>query len=246
MEPVNPALSVVLPVHNEENHLEEAVSRIIVALDEPEVILVDDGSLDHSFTLMKSLADRYLGVRVLRLDGNYGQQNATLAGLLYARGGWVCTMDADLQHPPEALPVLLAAAAEGADVVYGVSAGLSRKPLRRLGSGLRDLVFRAILKKPAGLRLSSFRVIRGEVIHKLRIPKFAFVYVSAELLTVTRRIVSVPVYMNPSPHKTGGYSFGALARLLVNVVIHYGALPGLKKHRLPGPPYRISEVYPCA
>lgn len=236
----------MVPVHNEAPRLEELYRRIAAAAGKGrEVILVDDGSTDGSFEVMKHLAETRRDVTALRLDRNYGQQQATLAGLLEARGEWVITLDADLQHPPEALPALMAAAADGADLVYGVPAGVFRHPFRRLGSALRDLVFLLLLDKPAGVRLTSFRLIRGDVVRRLEQPGTSFVYVSAELLKHTRHLASVPVVMDPSPHKERGYGPGSLTRLLGNVVVTYGNLPGLRRHVKPGPPYRIEEVYRC-
>jgi undecaprenyl-phosphate 4-deoxy-4-formamido-L-arabinose transferase len=246
MEPIKPVFSFVIPVYNEAPRIELLYDRIAAVVAEGrEVIMVDDGSSDGSFDVMKHLAETRGQLVALRLESNYGQQQATLAGLLESRGEWVCTLDADLQHPPEALPVLLAASADGADLVYGVPAGVFRHPFRQIGSALRDLVFLILLKKPVGVRLTSFRLIRGEVVRRLKKPETTFVYVSAELLQVAERITTVPVRMDPSPHKGRGYRLGSLARLLTNVVITYGNLPGLKHRIKPGQPYRIAEVSRC-
>ncbi len=119
-----PRLSVVLPAHNEEESLEELVDQLRSALDrlpgEWEAILVDDGSTDGSWERMSEAASRYSTIRALRLSRNFGHQAALSAGLSVASGDGVVTMDADLQHPPEAISDLLAKADQGYDVVYAI------------------------------------------------------------------------------------------------------------------------------
>ena len=247
MEHLTPFLSVVVPVFNEEAFLEELVERLQRSVDCPfEVLFIDDGSSDESYARMKTLCDTRSGVRALKLRRNYGQQNATLAGLLLAGGEWICTMDADLQHPPEAVDTLLSAAGDSLDVVYGVPGNPLRGPLRNTGSRLRDGIFRVLLGKPGGLRLTSFRVIRASAVRNLKAPDSAFVYVSAELLKLTSRLTSVPVPMAASPHKKTGYSIRSLVRLLLNILVTYGNLPVLRRWKRPGPPFVIEEEYPCA
>ena len=116
-------VSVVIPVYNSEQSLEPLFARIQSVLEgeglEFEVILVDDGSADQSWQVIRSLAansTKVLGLRMLR---NYGQHNALLCGIRQARHAVVVTMDDDLQNPPEEIPGLLARMEEGFDVVYG-------------------------------------------------------------------------------------------------------------------------------
>jgi glycosyltransferase involved in cell wall biosynthesis len=134
-------LSVVLPVRDEAPVLPELIPRLTRALDELddswEMILVDDGSKDSSWALLEAAADRDERVRAIRFTRNFGHQIALSAGLRLASGDAVITMDSDLQHPPELIPVLLAKASEGYDVVYAVrstsdSAGWFKRTSARL------------------------------------------------------------------------------------------------------------------
>jgi dolichol-phosphate mannosyltransferase len=112
-------LSVVVPIHNEEDTLPELHRRLTAALaplGECEVVLVDDGSTDRSWELMRGLAN----VRLVRLSRNFGHQAAITAGLDAARGDAVVVMDGDLQDPPELIGDLVARWREGYDVVYAV------------------------------------------------------------------------------------------------------------------------------
>src|SRR5678816_854468 len=87
--------------------------------DSYEVILVNDGSRDKSWSIIRSLAPQYPFVRGINMMRNYGQHNALLCGIRQAKGEMIVTMDDDLQHPPEEIHKLLSKLDEGYDVVYG-------------------------------------------------------------------------------------------------------------------------------
>src|SRR6218665_1444303 len=123
-------LSVVAPCYNEEAVLTEFYARMskacrAVAGENHEIILVDDGSSDATWSVIEKLADqdsRVVGVQLFR---NHGHQLAVTAGLSIASGQRVLLIDADLQDPPELLSQMMAAMDGGADVVYGKRASRS-------------------------------------------------------------------------------------------------------------------------
>ncbi|MEO3938493.1 glycosyltransferase family 2 protein [Dermatophilaceae bacterium Soc4.6] len=122
---MNPELSVVIPMYNEEDVLPLLVDRLRPTLEATgatyEVIAVDDGSTDLTAALLQRLHREWDAVRVVRLRANAGHQAAISAGLVSARGDYVVTIDADLQDPPEVIGEMLDKARdEGLDVVYGV------------------------------------------------------------------------------------------------------------------------------
>src|SRR5262245_24842238 len=126
-------LSVVVPVFNEQACLPELyarLSRLRLAL---EMIFVDDASSDGSVMLLRKLAASDARVRILGFFKNGGSQRTLLCGMRAARGDVVCTMDADLQHPPELIPCMLDAWRQGFEVVEMV-----RRPQR--AHGLRERV----------------------------------------------------------------------------------------------------------
>jgi glycosyltransferase involved in cell wall biosynthesis len=117
-----PVYSIVAPVYNEEEtlpHFYERVVAVMEQLGEPfELVLVNDGSTDNSYHLMRTLHARDPRVRVIDFSRNFGHQIAISAGLDRARGRAVIIIDSDLQDPPEVIPELIARWKAGAEVVY--------------------------------------------------------------------------------------------------------------------------------
>lgn len=116
-------LSVAVPVYNEEENVEPLIREIKGVL-EPlgksyEIVVVDDGSQDHTFAELSKLHRNHPALKVVRLKRNFGQTAALAAGLAYARGEIVILMDGDGQNDPADIPALLAKLAEGNDLVAG-------------------------------------------------------------------------------------------------------------------------------
>lgn len=117
-----PYISVVIPVHNEQENLEELYNRLTKTLDQLgkpfEIIITNDGSTDRSAEMLTELhLRRPTQIRVIQFNGNFGQHMAIMAGFEKVRGRIIITMDADLQNPPEEIPKLVAAMEAGHDVV---------------------------------------------------------------------------------------------------------------------------------
>jgi len=117
-------LSIVVPVYNEEDNIEhfyEAVCRVMAGLQyDWELIFVDDGSMDSSWSILERLESKDPHVQPISLSRNMGHQLALTCGMDYAEGDVVITMDGDMQHPPEMIPTLLQAWEQGFEVVQTV------------------------------------------------------------------------------------------------------------------------------
>lgn len=164
-------LSVILPVRDEAENIPVIAARIAAAigyLADHELIFVDDGSADGSLDAMKALAARDQRVRYLSFSRNFGHQNALRAGLDRARGDAILMMDADLQHPPEMIPDMLARLAQGFDIVQAVRQATPEGFGKRAGSALFYRILGALgdLRVPAGA--SDFRLLSGRAAALLR------------------------------------------------------------------------------
>ncbi len=162
---------MVIPALDEEANIEPLAQRLLRTLadltDRFEIIFVSDGSRDRTCECVRTVGVRDARVKLLHLSRTFGHQNAILAGLDHAEGRVVVTMDADLQHPPEALPAMVRAWEAGADVVHGVrrsvgTPGVWRRCCRRLGYAvLRRLCDVDIIPHSADFRLYDRRAVRA-------------------------------------------------------------------------------------
>ena len=119
---MNPRVTLIIPVYNEQATLPKLFDRLYPVMDELrvtyEILFIDDGSRDESVPLLREQYERRPdATRVVVLASNAGQHMAILAGFELARGSYVITLDADLQNPPEEIPHILAMMEEGADYV---------------------------------------------------------------------------------------------------------------------------------
>ena len=153
-------ISVVVPVFNAASTLLELVARLDAVLRRVsawhEIILVNDGSQDESWSLICGLTQRYPEIVGLDLGRNHGQQNALLAGIYEASGALIVTIDDDLDYRPEDIPLLLDALDRGHDVVYGRHFVAAGGPARRIATKVARVLARQV--SPWKMGSSAFRV----------------------------------------------------------------------------------------
>lgn len=140
-------ISVVVPVYHNAESLPSLMHRLAsmaqtVPDDTFEFVFVDDGSGDHSFQVLQSLAQQDSRVRVIRLSRNFGSNAAILAGLTYAVGICTTVIAADLQDPPELIPQLIAIWKEGNDVVLAARRTRNDPFVRKLFAAVFNRLFR--------------------------------------------------------------------------------------------------------
>jgi glycosyltransferase involved in cell wall biosynthesis len=118
-----PKYSIVVPLHNEQENVTDLYDRLKAVMEVSgesfEIVLVDDGSRDRTFDLLREIAAIDSRVVVVRLRRNFGQTSALAAGFDHSRGDYIIAMDGDLQHDPADIPIFLEKVAEGYDIVSG-------------------------------------------------------------------------------------------------------------------------------
>jgi glycosyltransferase involved in cell wall biosynthesis len=121
---VHPDISVVIPAHNESECIKETITQVIETLsvfkETWEIIVVDDGSHDQTYEQICALSEAEPRIKGIALSRNFGKEAALLAGLEYATGKAVITLDADLQHPPGLIPEMIDKWRSGAQLVHAV------------------------------------------------------------------------------------------------------------------------------
>ena len=204
-------VSVVVPLFNEEESLEELYERVVKVLTDAgysfEVIFVDDGSKDNSFEVLKSLRNRDKRVKIISFMRNYGKSAALAEGFRVARGDYVITMDADLQDNPEEIPSLISKLNEGFDLVSGWKKN-RKDPISKT---LPSKIFNLVTSLVTGIKLHDFncglKAYRKEVVKRLSIygelHRFIPVLAEWEGFRVTEKEVT------HSERKFGKSKFGA-------------------------------------
>jgi glycosyltransferase involved in cell wall biosynthesis len=222
-------LSVVIPVYRSQATLRELHRRIIAALQPLaisfEVVLVEDCGGDDSWQVIEALAGEDARVRGIRLARNYGQHNALLCGIRAARGAVVVTIDDDLQNPPEEIPKLLAALAQGYDVVYGTPETETHSFLRNLASRITKLALQKSMGADSASKVSAFRVFRTRVRDAFDAYRSPTVNIDVLLTWGTTRFGAVRVRQDERSVGDSGYSFGKLVNHAVNMLTGFTILP---------------------
>jgi glycosyltransferase involved in cell wall biosynthesis len=210
-------ISVVVPCHNEAGSLRALTAAICAAL-EPlalryEIVLVDDGSSDGSWELMRQLAAETPPIRALRFAFNCGQSTALWAGMKAARGGVIVTLDADMQNPPGEIPKLLAALRH-ADCVCA-----SRVEARAQGDSwvriASSRIANWVRNKVSGETISDagccFRAFRRECIADIRFFNGAHRFLPTLIKMDGFTVTEVPV--DHRPRSAGQTHYGVWNRL---------------------------------
>lgn len=216
-------LSVVVPVLNEEESLPQLYERLTEVLSPSgyayEIIVVDDGSTDRSFSILSKLQSQDEHLRVVRFRRNYGQTAAFSAGFDRARGDVVVTIDADLQNDPADIPALMAKLAEGYDVVSGWRVNRQDRFLdRRLPSILAN----RLIGWATGVRIHdygcSLKAYRREVLADVRLYGQLHRFIPALAHAAGGRVTEMPVSHHPRRYGKAKYGLSRTLKVLLDIL----------------------------
>ena len=221
--------SIIIPLYNEEKTIPELFTRLAAVTDgmsDPwELILVDDGSTDGSFTAMCALHRNDPRIKVVRLSRNFGHQIAISAALDLAQGDAVILMDGDLQDPPELLPQLLKLWKDGYHVVYTVKTSRKENWLKRLAfkSFYRVLSAMSSIKIP--MDAGNFSLMDRRVVEVLRTMPERNRYISG--LRAWAGFQQTAVYYDRGPRFAGKpqMSLGRLFHLALDGIFSFSNAP---------------------
>lgn len=223
--------SFVIPCYCSSHTIREVVESTIQEMEridrKPyEFILVDDHSPDEGATLqeLKALANEYSCVKAIELAKNSGQHNASIAGMNYAKGDYIISMDDDLQTRPSQLPKLFEEIEKGYDVVYGYYPEKKHSRFRNFGSWVHFESIRILIGKPKGMKTSSFFVMRKFVRDYIIQYKEPYTHLQGLVLRTTRNISCIPVEHFDRAYGQSGYTFKKLIKLWSNIV-GYSVVP---------------------
>lgn len=228
MDTPRPGTSVVVPVFNSEPTLQELVERIRTAVrpyGDYEIILVDDRSRDGSWKQIQNIGSSVSEVRGVSLLRNFGQHNATLAGIRAAQYSTIVTIDDDLQNPPEEIPKLIDRLAEGYMVAYGTPIQETHGLWRNLASVITKIALQGAMGAETARMVSSFRAFRASVSRAFESYDGPFVSIDVLLTWGTTSFSAVEVDHHSRREGTSNYTFRSLLVHALNMATGFSTLP---------------------
>jgi dolichol-phosphate mannosyltransferase len=223
-------ISVVIPVFNEAEHIETSIKTIINVFAENglpyQLILVDDGSSDKTWGILKKVEAEDRNVLIIRLSRNFGKESAICAGLDYAAGDATIIMDSDLQHPPTIISDMVNLwLNQGYEVVEAVKASRGKEPLKnKLGA----YVFYGLLEKCTGYNLknaSDYKLLDAKVITSWKNLNEKNTFFRG--MTCWLGFNRATIYFDVPPRKSGKtkWSTAKLIKLAINAIASFSSAP---------------------
>jgi glycosyltransferase involved in cell wall biosynthesis len=216
-------LSIVVPIYNEEENILPLYEKVTAAMAATglhfELILVDDGSIDGSFPLLRGLAEKDRRVKVIRFRRNFGQTAAMAAGFDAAAGAVVIPMDGDLQNDPEDIPLLVEKIGEGYDVVSGwrkdrQDAFINRK--------LPSLLANSLISRLTGVHLHDYgctlKAYRREVLEGINLYGEMHRFVPALASQVGAKVTELAVRHHPRIFGKSKYGISRTVRVVLDLM----------------------------
>jgi glycosyltransferase involved in cell wall biosynthesis len=222
-------ISAVVPVYRSGSGLRELHRRLSEALGalspDYEIILVEDGGGDESWSVIESLAEADPHVRGVALSRNYGQHNALLCGIRMAGYDVIVTLDDDLQDPPEEIAKLLGLLGEGTDVVYGTPDVEQHGFLRDQASRITKLALQTAMGAETARHVSAFRAFRTRLREAFATYRGPYVSIDVLLTWGTTRFAHVPVRHEPRVIGKSNYTVRKLLTHAFNMMTGFSTLP---------------------
>ncbi len=225
-----PYLSIVIPVYNEAENLQNLYTRILTTLDNfgktYEVILVNDGSQDASESILNELyAKRPDNIRVVNFNGNFGQHMAIMAGFERARGEVIVTLDADLQNPPEEIPKLIAAIEAGHDYVGSIRKNRKDSRFRRHASRMNNYIRARITGIVMSDQGCMLRAYKRHVVDAVVESRESSVYIPALAYSYAGNPTEVDVAHDNREAGESKYNIYKLLRLNFDLMTGFSLVP---------------------
>ncbi|MFO7679851.1 MAG: glycosyltransferase family 2 protein [Chloroflexota bacterium] len=216
-------LSIVVPVYNEVENVRPLMAEISAALADQnwdyEVLFVDDGSQDGSFTVLQEMAEADPRIVVVRFRRNHGQTAGFAAGFDYAEGARILTIDADRQNDPADIPKLMAKMDEGYDVVNGWRQNRQDALLmRKVPSYIANRLIARLSDVPLKDRGCSLRLFKAEVIEELNLYGELHRFIPEMVNFAGFKMVEAPVNHRPRVAGQTKYGISRTFRVIVDLM----------------------------
>lgn len=226
---MKPEISIVIPAYNEEESLHALMDELYPVMSGMgrtfEIIFINDGSRDSTLGILYDFYKKYPEVRVIDLNGNFGQHMAIMAGFEHARGDKIITLDADLQNPPAEIPKLVAEMDAGHDVVGTYRVGRQDPIFRKVASKIVN----KITNKIARLNISDYGcMLRGydrRIIDIINVSKESTTFIPALGQKFAANPIEIPVAHREREMGESKYGLFQLIRLNFDLMTSFSIIP---------------------
>lgn len=223
-------LSFVIPCYRSEHTLEAVCAELTEKMKERpeyyyEIILVNDCSPDHVFSVMEQLTAVDSHIKAVELAKNMGKHSALMAGFAISTGDYVICLDDDGQCPVDQLWALLAPLHQGADVSMAQYGKKKQSWFKNFGSGMNAWMMTAMLGKPRELQFANFAAMKRFVIDEILRYNHPYTYLNGLILRTTKNIVNVPMEERARTQGTSGYTFSKSLKLWINGYTAFSIAP---------------------
>lgn len=222
-------VSIVIPVYNEEEALPHLIGRLLPVMDglgRPwEILFINDGSRDGTFALLLAESERNEHIRLIDLNGNFGQHMAIMAGFSVAKEDYVVTIDADMQTPPEEIPRLVSKMDEGHDVVGTYRENRHDPPFRKITSKAVNKLTNRI----SGMKLKDYGcMLRGyskDIVKIILDCGETNTFLPALAQRFATNPTEIPVKHNAREYGRSKYGIFRLVRLNFDLMTSFSLIP---------------------
>ncbi len=222
-------ISAIMPIYNEADNIDELCQRLTNTLGTNqytyEIIFVDDGSTDNSLNILKKNQAANKKIRIIKLQRNYGQHIALVAGIELMKGNVILTMDADLQNNPEDIPIFIKKIEEGYDYVSGWRIKRNDSIFRKIPS----FILNKIICKVTGVKLHDYNcgmnAVRKSIIGDMKTHGEMRKFFPALMATLARSVCEVKVAHNARVKGKSKYDFFKLVSLVADFITSFTVKP---------------------
>jgi glycosyltransferase involved in cell wall biosynthesis len=221
-------LSIVIPVFNEEDNItliHKRLAELLNGVIQHEIIFVNDGSKDNSLSVIKDISVTSKNIKFINLTRNFGHQAALTAGMDFAAGDIVVTMDCDMQDPPELILKMIEKWKEGALVVYTRRKQRHESFLKKYSARTYYSVLRSVSEFNEGEDIGDFRLIDKKVLAELKKMHEKSRYLRGMISWLGFNYVVVDYDRPLRVHGKTGFSLVKMIRLAMDGILSFSLLP---------------------
>ncbi len=226
---MKPVYSIVIPVYRSEQIIAKTIQRIMDVSENEgfaiELVLVNDGSPDNSWSILEQAAKRDQRIKSINLLKNYGQHTAVYCGIKESTGDFIITIDDDLQNPPEELHHLISKINEGYDLVFAEFNQKMHAGFRKLGTRIVGYLNNKIFGKPKDLKLTNFRIFTRATANRLIAYRTNYPYIPGLLLMSASKMANVQTEHHSREIGNSNYTLVRILTLVARLLFNYSSYP---------------------